>query len=173
LPPTSEEVESLKAKVSAAFDGVPRPPAGGVVRCDCWECAGVAKSFAGRGWREVGAEVLEENYHTLPLLSPAAFRHFLPAYLLYSLEHFELSGVCEYTLYALTPGKETGESAAFYAERFAPLSPEQMEVVYGFLDLARRDEAFAHHHTAIERGRKRLEKYSGSGARGRRPAPDG
>lgn len=160
MSPTGEEIEALKARVAAAFADVPRPAAGGLVQCGCDECAGVARSFAGLSWREVGAEVLEENYDKLPLFSPAAFRHFLPAYLLHSLEHFEFAGVCEYTLYQLTPGKEDGASAAFYAARFEPFTPEQMEAVYAFLDLALRDDGFARHHTSIERGRRRLEKYS-------------
>ena len=165
LPPTREETERLKAKVAAAFAHVPRPPAGEVATCGCDECAGVAESFAGLDWRDVGAEVLEENYDKLPLFSPAAFRHFLPAYLLRSLERFESEGVCEYTLYALTPGKETESSARLYTACFSPFTPEQMDAVYDFLDLAARDERFAYHHTSIERGRKRLEKYSGYAAR--------
>jgi hypothetical protein len=155
----------LKAKVEAAFADVPRPAAGGLVRCDCWECAGLAKSFDGLGWRDVGAELLERNHDQLPLFSPAAFRHFLPAYLLHSLAHFENAGVCEYTLYALTPGKETEGEAEHFRERFEPFTPEQMEAVYDFLGLAARDERFAFHHTALGRGRRRLEKYSGHAAR--------
>jgi hypothetical protein len=151
--------------VEAAFADVPRPAPGGLVQCDCDECAGVAQSFAGLDWRAVGAEVLEENYDKLPLFSPAAFRHFLPAYLLHSLAHFEYAGVCEYTLYQLTPGRETEAGAAFYREKFAAFTPEQMGAVYDFLELARRDERFAHHHTSIERGVKRLEKYTGHAPR--------
>ena len=169
MPAAREELEALAARVEAAFADVPRPAPGGVVSCDCEECAGVAKSFAGLDWRGVGAEVREENYDKLPLFSPAAFRHFLPAYLLHSLAHFELAGVCEYTLYQLTPGKETEASASHYGEKFAAFTPEQMDAVYDFLELARRDEGFAHHHTSIERGVKRLEKYSGHAAR---PAAD-
>jgi hypothetical protein len=165
LPPTNEEVEDLSAKVAAAFADVPRPSPGGLVPCDCDECAGVAESFAGLDWREVGAEMLEENYDKLPLLSAAAFRHFLPAYLLYSLEHFEFEGVCEYTLYHLTPDRETETSAPYYAERFAAFTPEQMDAVYGFLELARRDERFANQHTSIKRAARRLEKYSGHAPR--------
>ena len=152
--------------MSAAFADVPRPPAGEVVQCGCAECATLAKRFAGLGWREVGAELLEESYDQLPLFSPAAFRHFLPAYLLHSLEQFENAGVCEYTLYHLTPGKETEGSAEYYAARFAPFTPEQMGAVYDFLNLAEREEAFAYHRTSIERGRKRLERYHEPGADG-------
>ena len=165
MPPTREEIEFLKAAVAAAFADVPRPPSGGLTRCDCWECAALAKSFAGVDWRGAGAELLEANHDQLPLFSPAAFRHFLPAYLLHSLEHFEFDGVCQSTLYHLTPGKETEDSAAYYAERFGHFSPEQMDAVYGFLELARRDERFAHHHTSTARGIERLEKYTGHAAR--------
>jgi hypothetical protein len=156
----------LKAKVAAAFGDVPRPAAGGLVSCGCPECAALAKSFAGADWREVGAQLLEQNYDQLPLFSPAAFRHYLPAYLLYSLEHFEYAGVCQYTLYQLTPGKETEGSAAHYAERFSDFTPAQMDAVHDFLALARRDESFAHHHTSIERAFARLEKHTGHAASG-------
>jgi hypothetical protein len=172
MPPTSDEIESLKAKVAAAFADVPRPAPGEIVPCGCDECAGVARSFAGVSWREVGAEVLEENYDKLPLLSPAAFRHFLPAYLLHSLGRFENAGVCEYTLYALTPGKAGGAAAEYYRARFSRFTPEQMEAVYDFLELAERDEDFAHQHTSIGRGRKRLGDYSGH-ARARLPRAAG
>lgn len=164
LPPAREEIESLKARLAAAFADVPRPAAGEIVECGCAECAGVAGSFAGLDWREAGAEVLEENYDKLPLFSPAAFGHFLPAYLLHSLEHFEHAGVCEYTLYQLTPAGGAENSDGHYAPRFSAFTPAQMDAVYDFLGLALRDESFARRHTPIGRAAKRLEKYSGRAA---------
>lgn len=161
MSPTVEEREALKAKVAAAFADVPRPAAAELVRCGCRECAALAKSFAGVDWRGAGAELLDQNYDQLPLFSPAAFRHYLPAYLLYSLEHFEYAGVCQFTLYQLTPDKETEGSAAHYTERFSLFTPAQMDAVYDFLALALRDDGFAHHHTSIGRAFGRLEKYTG------------
>ena len=161
MPPTREQTASLKQKVLAAFADVPRPNKDDIVECDCDECRDVQKSFAEVDWETVSPSVLEENKDKLSLLSPAAFQYLLPAYLLYSLDHVENDGVCEWTLYALEPGKETESSVSFYRRKFAPFTPEQMNVVYEFLDMARLHEEFANHYTSIDRGKKRLEKYVG------------
>ncbi len=156
-----ERRDSLKEKVSAAFADVPRPDKNNIALCPCPECTALTRTLAGVEWRAVTPEVLEATHEQLPLFSPRAFRYFLPAYLLHSLDHFGYDGVCEFTVYALTPGKETESSAAYNRERFARFAPEQMDVVHDFLDLARQDESFAGYHTAIERGKKRLMRYVG------------
>ena len=159
MPLTKERIALLKEDVFTAFADVPRPGEGDITQCDCDECRDVQKTFAEIDWKTASPKVVEENFDKLPLFSPEGLHYFLPAYLLYSLDHFKNDGVCEYTLYHLTPGKETESSVAYYRARFAPFTPEQMNIVYEFLDLARQDETFAYHHTSIERGKKRLEKY--------------
>ena len=156
-----ERRDSLKQKVLVAFADVPRPDENDVAPCPCQECTALARTLAGAEWRTVTPDVLEATHEQLPLFSARAFRYFLPAYLFYSLDHFGYDGVCEFTVYALTPGKETESSAAYNRERFGRFTPEQMDAVYDFLDLARQDESFAGYHTSIERGKKRLMRYVG------------
>jgi hypothetical protein len=46
----------------------------------------VAHAFQGKHWRELSPAFIREQRDALPLLSPAAFRFFLPAYMLACLD---------------------------------------------------------------------------------------
>ncbi len=102
-----EIIDHLKSEIVKAFAEVEQPPKDNIALHECEECRGVRSDFAKVKWRETSSELLERNYDKIPLFSPAAFNYFLPAYLLYTLNNFddELSDVCDFTLYALTPDK--------------------------------------------------------------------
>jgi len=102
-----KQIESLKSSVIQAFGEVESPAKENIVEHECEECCGVRKDFTELKWQKASNELLENNYDKIPLFSPTAFNYFLPAYLLYTLRNFDddFSDVCDFTLYALTPGK--------------------------------------------------------------------
>ena len=73
----------LRREIESAFPLAPIPeapfPPGRVE-------AEVASYFAGRGWRAVEATVLRTQPRILERLSPEAFRYYIAAYLLASIE---------------------------------------------------------------------------------------
>lgn len=157
-----KQIESLKKEIIEAFGKVGMPGWDNIALHECEECRGVQKSFINVKWQKAGDELLEANYDKIPLFSPAAFHYFLPAYLLYTLRNFddEFSEVCEFTLYALTPGKswrgESGEISSYWIEKFRPFTERQMNAVYSFLELARQNPIYENQITSIERSFDRL-----------------
>jgi hypothetical protein len=95
--------ERLKLLIANAFSAVPHPGAaeiGDSQHCD--ECRGVVDAFQHTTWQTIPAPQVDANYDKLPLLSPAAYHHFLPAFLIRSIEAPGES-TWEFTFYALTP----------------------------------------------------------------------
>lgn len=66
--------------------------------------------------------------------------------------------VCQFTIYALVPGKLDDSKKNWWKERFSLFSNEQMSIVFKFLDLVMNDERFYDYHILIQRGKKRLEE---------------
>src|SRR5437660_639059 len=55
--------------------------------CGCEEHERVRQDFSGKRWQEVPTQALiEYHFDTMPLLSDDALRHFLPAFLIASIQ---------------------------------------------------------------------------------------
>lgn len=153
-----EKIENLKDKIIKAFSNVSYPK-DFITNHECDECFAVRKAFLNKSWKEITPSVLEENYDKLPLFSPEAFHCFLPAYLVYSLENFVYEGVCEFTLYTLTPNREIKINPIWWQERFKEFNLTEFNLIYEFLDLAEQHEEFIYHKTNIEKGKQRLKEF--------------
>ena len=101
----ADEIDQLKNDIKEAFKDLDPPESTNIALHECEECAGVRQAFANLRWQELDEDFLKENFGVIPLFSPEAFRYYLPAYLLYTLENFDdkYSEICEFTLYAITP----------------------------------------------------------------------
>ncbi len=95
--------EELKLMIKNAFAPVPSPGLADVADSHhCDECRGVVAAFQHTTWQTISPALIDANYDKLPLLFPNAYHHFLPAFLLRSLDApGELTW--EYTFYTLTP----------------------------------------------------------------------
>jgi hypothetical protein len=160
MPVPKKHLEELKKKINAAFGNVPYPKES-IAPHECDECREVRRIFAGKNWKTIEPEILEENHGKLPLFSPAAFNFFLPAYLIYSLDYFEeYDTVCEFTIYAVTPdNKAVRERLEYWQERFEHFTFEQMNCIYEFLDLVRIDENFESLANEVATGRENLKEF--------------
>lgn len=158
---SQEQLENLKQKIIKAFEGVPFPQ-GIIALHECEECREVRKTFANKNWKTIEPEILEENFGIIPLFSPEAFHFFLPAFLIYSLEHFsDNDTTCEYTIYAVTPSKETAVKNAidYWRRKFENFSPEQLNCIYTFLDFVKEDENFEYFFEQADEGKKFLKEF--------------
>ena len=131
--------------------------------CTCDECKAVKEKIsmiANGNWNDISEDFIEENYDCLPLLTPEIFHFLLPAFLTYTLKHFD-SGykVSGFTLvhYVLIRWEK---NKSWWKNRFKNFSSSQLELIFSFLDLAFNDEGFENNSVSIEKGKRRLRDDS-------------
>jgi hypothetical protein len=94
----------------------------------------IASAFARKDWRELSPAFVHEHRDALPLLTPAAFRFFLPAYLLACLEaEQDLDTAPLNVVLSLTP--PAGVTAAF-ADRAAAFTAAEASAICAYLETA-------------------------------------
>lgn len=112
------ERDDLQLMIKSAFASVPHPGIADVADSHhCDECRGVVAAFQRTTWQTISAAQIDANYDKLPLLFPTAYYHFLPAFLLRSLD--APGGLTwEYTFYNLTPKNVSADPKAVMEERW-------------------------------------------------------
>lgn len=156
-----KQLAELKQKIVKAFEAVPYPK-DPIAPHECEECREVRKTFANQHWKTIEPAILEENHGIIPLFSPDAFRFFLPAYLIYSLDHFseEYDTTTEFTIYAVTPSnKDIKAATGYWQEKFAGFDREQFSCVDEFLGLVGIDENFQNLAKQVGNGRQNLKTF--------------
>jgi len=107
-----------------------------IIEHSCPECADVAETFGGLTWPELSAEAIDSHFQSLPLLSPAAFQQFLPAFMARACERGDdptgVNDVLEFTVYALLPNHVD----EWWLGHVATLTEAQAMVVLRFIDHA-------------------------------------
>jgi hypothetical protein len=125
--------DALLNRIAAAFDAVPRPANNDLLHPMCMDDVDILTLYDVADWRDLTGEMVEYEYAALNVLSPAGFRHFLPAYLCFALRHPESgAAVIETTIRALTPTSFYDES--FITSKFVLLNEEQCAVIVAFLE---------------------------------------
>jgi hypothetical protein len=126
----SEALEELKTAIRLTFSTTAEP-LDMLVVCECEECHGLSLSFRGRSWQALSVRDVFE--HEIALLSPEAFRYYLPAYLLAALDRQPESwDVRLATIHLL--GASEQRMREYLEERFRQLSIQQVETVIAFLE---------------------------------------
>ncbi len=102
--------------------------------CTCGECTETRAFFGGKHWRDVAAtgQPFHIMWGGLAILSPEAWRFYLPAYMLLSLKGDGDPGdtlVC--ALYSLAPDR-TGGSLDLFTERTSAFSAAQQECLAAY-----------------------------------------
>jgi hypothetical protein len=110
--------------IRATFTNVGFPKGTDVAVHDCEECDAVRKAFSGQIPFSLPSDVLEYHHDALPLMSPEAFHHFLPAYLTYSVNR-PTSLVAQSAWFSLSPP----ELDQRYTDRFGRFSDPEKAVV--------------------------------------------
>lgn len=155
---SQEKLKSLKTKIVEAFDNVTNPKSF-IVEHECEECFEVRKTFLNKDWKQITEKILQENYDKLPLFSPEAFHCFLPAYLIYSLEHFKEDEVCDFVVYGLMAKQnQIKAKPEYWKNRFQYFSKAQADLVSEFMDLAIQSGEYDIFISEIEFGKQILNE---------------
>jgi hypothetical protein len=129
----------LVQAIRAVFPPGPRLSPSDTVAHACEECHDVSATFAERQWSDLAAGTIDAHFQSLSLLSPHAFREFLPAFMIRGLERPDEGGtpndVLEFTTYNLLPDN----ASPWWLARVGGLTNVQAAIVVEFLDqVARR-----------------------------------
>ena len=99
------------------------------------ESQDVANTLRGRRWDEVPLEVLRARAESLPLLTPAAFRYYLPTFMLGVVNHYnEVDVAGDSVLFNLTPpNTRTGWRWDFFRTRAEQFTTHERTAIARFL----------------------------------------
>jgi hypothetical protein len=98
----------------------------------------VAQFFAGKDWRDVSwVELLKydgDRSACLSFMSPAAYRYYLPSYMLVALDHYLESDVsADSAWWSLSPPTDP-MLEQYWADRVAGFSRLQKDAIFSFLE---------------------------------------
>jgi hypothetical protein len=128
------------AGIEAAFAGLSPPGDDALLHPQCRDDNDIAEFYGGPDRRDLSDAFLVRNYAAPSFFSAEAFRYYLPAFMVWSLNN---AGSPEYlaeaTLRALDPGPESDPLHDFAVSKFALFDPAQRAAVVAFLEVFRKD----------------------------------
>lgn len=129
------DVDAVISQVAAAFADVPRPSNAELLHPECADDMDLEVLHDVADWRELRWEQVVAGYSALAFLSPAGFRHFIPAYLIGVLRHPDSSeAVVDSTVWAFHPEMYDDALRPFVRSKWALLDADQRAAVATFLD---------------------------------------
>ncbi len=106
-----------------AFAEAPRPSRDQITTHQCCECERLRADLAGYTVDELPDRVVEYHADSIPLLSPAAFRYFLPRYVRLTCEKPDTSAT-DFVLFNLCPDDRSSEFWSGRCDTFTRLECE-------------------------------------------------
>jgi hypothetical protein len=132
--------DHLKVEIAEAFAGVAYPGDKNLVYDNSGahlECAEVAEAFRGKHWREVELDLLRHQSAAVFFMTPGAYRFYLPAYLLASIDRYhEADTMPGSVVFSLTPPREPADEGEF-RKRIGLIDAAQAKAIRGFLAFLR------------------------------------
>ena len=151
--------DEIRQHIESAFAAVPYP-GDHQISYDTsghhLECAQVAEFFRGKHWQQLTLHDLRDNYRgdesaCLCFMSPEAYRFYLPAYMLFSLDPESLGHVIrDAAFYSLTPPDDANQRA-WWQRRASVLDAAQCRAVLGYLQLLSFDPTSDYHTAELQR----------------------
>ncbi len=131
---SSSNVSKLIEAIQSAFEGNEMPSDDELLHPDCMDDVDVLEFYGGVHWRDMTDDNVVYSYAAPTAFSPIAFRYYLPAYLIWTLNNAESVEVAgESILLALDPGTEKELLHDFRKSKFDLLTKDQVEAVKAFL----------------------------------------
>jgi hypothetical protein len=134
------DAPAVKKQIEAAWANVPYPGDENLRDGSSLEGQEVADFLRGKRWKDVTLTSLQSEYvgdgsACLGFLSPAAFRYYLPAYMLIAVDHYYNADVIADSAWSsLNPSYPEGtEMWLWWHERVCEFSSEQIRAIVGFL----------------------------------------
>jgi hypothetical protein len=125
--------------IEAAFADAPRPPDGELLHERCFDDNDIVALYGVPHWRDLDDATVEREYAALSFLSPAGFRHFIPAYLSFALRHLDTGAAAvDSTIWSLSPDRyDDPELCAFARSKLELLDERQRAATVAFLEAVR------------------------------------
>jgi uncharacterized protein DUF6714 len=129
-------VHSALAQIDAAFGDAPRPPDHELLHEQCMDDNDIVRLYPIPHWREMPDELVESEYAALSFLSPDGFRHFIPAYMGFTLRRLDSGAAAvDSTIWSLAPVfYEDAAIQDFAVSKFASFDEQQRAAVMAFLE---------------------------------------
>lgn len=127
------DLQDSIAQINTAFSNTPRPADHEIGHDLARDDVDVVGLFPFAHWSEIDHGTLEQEWAAIYSMSPAGFRHFIPAYMTFSLFYAgQGSAAEESTITALTPGQ--GWIYEYRRSQHAALTDAEAEAVVEFLE---------------------------------------
>jgi hypothetical protein len=126
--------DKIAQQIRESFSSTPYPGDHNIAGDDPFDGVLVEEAFRGKHWHDITLELLLKHHSKLPFVSPAAYRFYLPAYILGVLYHFEdldLMDAPYLLLTTLTPSYPT--SLPRFLEVAKHFTPEERAAIHSFL----------------------------------------
>ena len=129
-------MRSALAQIDAAFGAAPRPPDDELLHEQCMDDNDIVRLYPVQHWRELPDELVESEYAALSFLSPDGFRHFIPAYMGFTLRRLDSGAAAvDSTIWSLAAVfYEDPAIQDFTVSKFASFTESQRAAVIAFLE---------------------------------------
>jgi hypothetical protein len=134
-----DRLRQVLATIDVAFAGAPRPPDAELLHERCFDDNDIVALYGTAHWRDLDDATIEREYAALSFLSPAGFRHFIPAYLRFALRRLDSGAAAvDSTIWSLSPPRYDDPGLqAFAASKLEPLDERQRAAAVAFLEAVR------------------------------------
>jgi hypothetical protein len=134
-----DRIGETLATIEPAFADAPRPSDRELLHERCFDDNDIAALYGVAHWRELDDATVEREYAALSFLSPAGFRHFIPAYLGFALRRLDTGAAAvDSTIWSLSPPRyEDPELQAFTVSKLEALDDRQRAAAVAFLEAVR------------------------------------
>ena len=126
-------------RLEAAFGDAPRPSNDDPLHKQCSDDNDIAHLYPVKHLRETPDELVESEYAALSFLSPEGFRHFIAAYMGFTLRNLASGAAAvDSTIWSLAPVFYADAAVRnFVVSKFASLTNSQRAAVIAILDAIR------------------------------------
>jgi hypothetical protein len=127
------------ATIETAFADAPRPPDAELLHERCFDDNDIVALYGVPHWRELDDAMVEREYAALSFLSPAGFRHFIPAYLSFALRRLDSGAAAvDSTIWSLSPPRYDDPGLqAFTESKLEALDERERAAAVAFLEAVR------------------------------------
>lgn len=130
----SSLAQTARTKIREAFGGSEYPGDDNLVRDSGHdpECRELAAAFRGKAWESISTQMIRGHKDAFPLFTPAAFRYYLPAYLLGCIDaRSEVDVAWDSVIFHLAPPSKSVR----FTERAEGFTDLQADALVSFLEL--------------------------------------
>jgi hypothetical protein len=132
-------VERALAQIESAFADAPRPSNDDLLHELCMDDNDIVYLYPVAHWRDMPDELVESEYAALSFLSPGGFRHFIPAYMSFTLRRLDSGAAAvDSTIWSLAPVFYDDPGLKDFAvSKLALLTESQCAAAVAFLEAVR------------------------------------